>query len=52
MGTLAFGMTMLVLGLGGTLAALGLLVGCLHVLMKLFPADEAAGNQRGGSGDA
>jgi Na+-transporting methylmalonyl-CoA/oxaloacetate decarboxylase gamma subunit len=50
MNTFTFGMTLLVVGMGGTLATLALLAGCLHLLTKLFPAEEAGDDAAGGSG--
>lgn len=51
MSTLTFGLTLLVVGMGGTLATLALLAGCLHLLTKLFPAEDADGGKCGGSDD-
>jgi hypothetical protein len=48
MSTLTFGLTLLVVGMGGTLATLALLAGCLHLLTKLFPAEDAGDGQDGG----
>ncbi len=43
MDTLSFGLTLLVVGMGGTLAALALLAGLMNLLKKLFPVkDEEA----------
>ena len=39
-----FGFTMLVVGMGGTLAALGLLALMMGLLKKLFPAREESNN--------
>jgi hypothetical protein len=47
MSTLHFGLTLLVLGLGGTLATLGLLAGCLRVLTHLFPPETGPAPQPG-----
>lgn len=49
MSTLTFGLTLLVVGMGGTLATLALLAGCLHMLTKLFPAEDAVRGKDGGS---
>jgi hypothetical protein len=48
MTTLTFGLTLLVVGMGGTLATLALLAACLHLLTKLFPADDAPAGKDGG----
>jgi Na+-transporting methylmalonyl-CoA/oxaloacetate decarboxylase gamma subunit len=50
MTTTTFGITLLVVGMGGTLATLWLLAGCLKLLTKLFPADEVDGDENGGPG--
>jgi len=43
MDTLSFGLTLLVVGMGGTLAALALLAALMNLLKKLFPVkDEEA----------
>lgn len=52
MSTLTFGLSLLVVGMGGTLATLAFLAGCLHLLTKLFPAEDATSGKDGGSGDA
>ena len=49
MSTFTFGLTLLVVGMGGTLATLALLAGCLHVLTKLFPAEDAVRGKDGGA---
>ncbi len=48
MNTLTFGLTLLLVGMGGTLATLWLLAGCLQLLTKLFPADDANDEGKGG----
>lgn len=48
MTTTTFGLTLLVVGMGGTLVTLGLIAGCLSLITKLFPADDAAGKAKGG----
>lgn len=40
MDNLSFGLTLLVVGMGGTLAALALLAALMNLLKKLFPAKE------------
>jgi Na+-transporting methylmalonyl-CoA/oxaloacetate decarboxylase gamma subunit len=37
MDTLTFGLTLLVVGMGGTLAALAALAGLMELLKKMFP---------------
>jgi hypothetical protein len=39
-----FGLTMLVVGMGGTLAALGILALIMGLLKKIFPVKEAITN--------
>lgn len=51
MSTLQFGLTLLVLGLGGTLFTLGLLAGCLRLLTRLFPPEPGPAVQPGGPRD-
>ena len=48
MTTTTFGLTLLIVGMGGTLATLWLLVGCLRLLTKLFPADDDGDGDKGG----
>ena len=43
-----FGLTLLVVGMGGTLATLALLAGCLRLLKKLFPAEDGKDAKPGG----
>ena len=52
MNTFTFGLTLLVVGMGGTLATLWLLAGCLTLLTKLFPADDESDRTKGGSDHA
>lgn len=52
MNTFTFGITLLVVGMGGTLATLWLLAGCLRLLTKLFPADDDVDGEDGGSDSA
>ena len=52
MSTFTFGLTLLVVGMGGTLATLALLAGCLHLLTKLFPAEDAGRGKDGGADHA
>ncbi len=40
MDNLSFGLTLLVVGMGGTLVALALLAALMNLLKKLFPAKE------------
>ena len=35
-----FGLTMLVVGMGGTLVTLGVMAGILHLLTRVFPVKE------------
>lgn len=51
MTTLQFGLTLLVLGLGGTLCTLGLLAACLRLLTHLFPPEPGSGPEPGGPRD-
>jgi Na+-transporting methylmalonyl-CoA/oxaloacetate decarboxylase gamma subunit len=51
MNTLEVGLTLLVLGLGGTLATLALLAGCLRVLTRLFPPEPGPPPEPGGPRD-
>jgi Na+-transporting methylmalonyl-CoA/oxaloacetate decarboxylase gamma subunit len=44
MDNLTFGFTMLIVGMGGTLAALALLALVMGVLKKLFPVQEDSTN--------
>jgi len=52
MNTTTFGLTLLLVGMGGTLVTLALLAGCLQLLTKIFPAEPDADPTKGGSGDA
>jgi hypothetical protein len=51
MSTLQFGLTSLLLGLGGTLVALSLLAGCLRLLTRLFPPEPGPAPHPGGPRD-
>ncbi|MCU0539585.1 MAG: DUF2167 domain-containing protein [Desulfobacterales bacterium] len=44
MDNVTFGLTLLVVGMGGTLAALGLLAVMMNLLKKIFPAKEEPSN--------
>ncbi len=44
MDNLTFGLTLLVVGMGGTLAALALLAVLMNVLKKIFPVKEEPSN--------
>jgi Na+-transporting methylmalonyl-CoA/oxaloacetate decarboxylase gamma subunit len=48
MSPFAFGITLLVVGMGGTLATLGLLALLLRLLTVLFPSDREDANREGG----
>jgi Na+-transporting methylmalonyl-CoA/oxaloacetate decarboxylase gamma subunit len=48
MNTLTFGLTLLVVGMGGTLVTLALLAGCLRLLTKIFPAEQDGTDTKGG----
>ena len=52
MNTTTFGLTLLLVGMGGTLATLALLAGCLQLLTKMFPADADADQTNGERDDA
>jgi Na+-transporting methylmalonyl-CoA/oxaloacetate decarboxylase gamma subunit len=52
MNTFTFGFTLLVVGMGGTLATLWLLAGCLRLLTTLFPAEDETDSGEGGPDDA
>jgi Na+-transporting methylmalonyl-CoA/oxaloacetate decarboxylase gamma subunit len=39
----SFGLTMTVVGMGGTFITLGIIVGFMHLLRKLFPIPDAHG---------
>lgn len=49
MSNITFGLTLLVVGMGGTLVTLGVIAGCLHLLTKLFPAENGPEGAEGGS---
>jgi hypothetical protein len=51
MNTFQFGLPLLVLGLGGTLATLGLLAGGLRLLTRLFPPAPGPAPHPGGPRD-
>lgn len=44
-----FGLTMMIVGIGGTFLTLAILIGSINILRKLFPwtPDEAAGGSAG-----
>jgi hypothetical protein len=42
----AFGLTMMVVGIGGTFLTLGVLILTINLLKKLFPADSAGDANR------
>lgn len=52
MSTTTFGLTLLIVGMGGTLATLAVIAGCLRLLTKLFPAETPDGDRQGGSDHA
>jgi hypothetical protein len=52
MDSTTFGLTLLLVGMGGTLATLALLAGCLQLLTRMFPADADSDLTKGGPGDA
>jgi len=43
MNSLTFGLTMLLIGMGGTMVTLGLLVLVIRCLTALFPPEDASG---------
>lgn len=52
MSTFTFGLTLLVVGMGGTLATLALIAACLHWLTKIFPAESGSEGKKGERDDA
>ncbi|MBI5690877.1 MAG: hypothetical protein HZC55_12380 [Verrucomicrobia bacterium] len=52
MSTTTFGLTLLIVGMGGTLVTLAVIAGCLRLLTKLFPAENSDSDRSGGPGHA
>jgi len=44
-----FGLTMLIVGMGGTLLTLGVMSVIMTILKKIFPYREEAGNKKSGA---
>ena len=44
-----FGLTMLIVGMGGTLLTLGVMSVIMTILKKIFPHREEAGNKKSGA---